>query len=123
MSEPDIRKAHTVSTTINDIVDRRGGAYSAEELGDVLNRARKILADTTALLDLEIERYFGEEIEETDEKRLTHIKSLITQTQKAMQQMLDIETKADLALLVGGRELDLDHAREEILRRIARITV
>lgn len=112
-----------MSATINELVDRRGGAYSAEELEDVLNRARKILADTTALLDLEIERYFGEEIEETDEKRLTHIKSLITQTQKAMQQMLDIETKADLALLVGGRELDLDHAREEILRRIARITV
>ncbi len=112
-----------MSTTINELVDRRGGAYSAEELEDVLNRARKILADTMALLDLEIERYFGEEIEETDEKRLTHIKSLITQTQKAMQQILDIETKAGLALLVGGRELDLDHAREEILRRIARITV
>jgi tRNA A37 N6-isopentenylltransferase MiaA len=111
-----------VSTTINELVDRRGGAYSAEELENVLNRARKILADTAALLELEIERYFAEEVDESDEKRLKRLRELIAQTQKGMQQILDIETKSGLALLVGGRELDLDHAREEIMRRIARIT-
>ena len=111
-----------MSTTINDIVDRRGGAYSAEELENVLNRARKILADTAALLELEIERYFAEDVEETDEKRMKRLRELITQTQKGMQQILDIETKTGLAFLVGGRELDLDHAREEILRRLAKIT-
>ena len=111
-----------MSTTINELVDRRGGAYSAEELENVLNRARKILADTAVLLDLEIERYFDEEVEESDEKRLKRLKELIAQTQKGMQQILDIEMKSGLTLLVGGRELDLDHAREEILRRIARIT-
>ena len=110
-----------MSTTINELVDRRGGAYSAEELENVLNRARKILADTAALLELEIENYFDEAIEEDEEKRLTRIKGLITSTQKGMQQILDIELKSGLALQVGGRELDLDHAREEILRRIARI--
>ena len=123
MSEPDIRKAHTVSTTINDLVDRRGGAYTAEELENVLNRARKILADTAALLELEIERYFDAEVEAKDEDRLNRIRKLITDTQKGMQQILDIELKSGLAHLVGGREMDLDRAREEILRRIARLTV
>ena len=111
-----------MSTTINELVDRRGGAYSAEELENVLNRARKILADTAALLDLEIERFFAEEVDESDEKRLKRLRELIAQTQKGMQQILDIEMKSGLTLLVGGRELDLDHAREEILRRIARFT-
>ncbi|MEL7154308.1 MAG: hypothetical protein AAFN51_11075 [Pseudomonadota bacterium] len=112
-----------MSTTINELVDRRGGAYSAEELEDVLNRARKILADTTALLDLEIERYFDETVEITDEERLKTIRGLIAQTQKGMQQIVDIELKTGLAFSGGERELDLDNAREEILRRIARLAV
>ena len=109
-----------MSTTINERVGRRGGAYSAEELEDVLNRARKILADTTALLDLEIERYFDEEVEDKEEERIKRIQGLITQTQKGMQQIMDIELKTGLTQ-AAERELNLDDARREILRRIARL--
>ena len=110
-----------MSTTINALVDRRGGAYTAEELQDVLNRARRILADTSALLELEIERLFETEVDVSDDEHLKRIKGLITQTQKGVQQILDIEAKAGLSVLVGGSALDLDKAREEILRRIARL--
>lgn len=119
----DIRKVPTVSTTINEIVDRRGGAYSEDELEDVLNRSRKILADISALLDLEVERLFEMPVDSLSDDQIKQIRGLIAQTQKGMQQILDIETRAGLHMLVGGRELDLDQAREEVLRRIARIAV
>lgn len=110
-----------MSTTINDLVDRRWGAHSAEELENVLNRARSILADTTALLDLEVERLFESNLEEADTRRLKTLQAMILQTQKGMQQIIDIEKKAGLRDTGTGSELDLEKAREEILRRIARL--
>lgn len=108
-------------TTINALVDRRGGAYSAEELQDVLNRARRILADTSALLEHEIERLFETEIDVSDEEQMKRIKNLIAQTQKCVQQVLDIEAEAGLSVTDSSNSLDLDEAREEITRRIARL--
>lgn len=70
---------------------------------------------------MEIERLFETEIEVSDEEHLKRVKNLITQTQKCVQQILDIEAKAGLSVLVGGSALDLERAREEILRRIARL--
>lgn len=70
---------------------------------------------------MEIERLFETEIEVSDEEHLKRVKNLITQTQKGVQQILDIEAKAGLSVLVGGSALDLERAREEILRRIARL--
>ena len=96
-----------MSTTINTLVDRRGGAYTAEELQDVLNRARRILADTSALLELEIERLFATEVDVSDDEQLKRIKGLITQTQKGVQQILDIE--AFLNSLTG--EIPEDYIR------------
>ena len=112
-----------MGTTINDLVDRQGGAYSEEELVNVLNQARKILADTCVLLDLEIETHFATDLEQLDEDKLKRLKSLIQQIQKGMQQILDVEIKTGLTLKVGGRDMDVEEAREEILRRIARIAV
>ena len=110
-----------MSTTINALIDRRGGTCSTEELQDVLNRARRILADTSALLELEIERLFETEIEVSDDEQMKRIKNLIAQAQKGVQQVLDIEAKAGLTVPVGGSALDLERAREEIMRRIARL--
>lgn len=106
-------------TTINDLVDRRGGAYSTEDLEQVVGRARRLLADTSALLELEIDRLFDTEIEH-DDKRIRAITDLIRQVQKAMQTVTEIEAKAGIA---GPRrhDLDLEAAREEILRRLARL--
>jgi len=108
-------------TTINDLVDRRGGAYRAEELEDVLNRARKLLADISALLELEIDRLFAAEVDSDNKERIEKAKDMIRQTQKAMAMVLEIEAKAGLSMLADRNAMNLEAARDEILRRLARL--
>lgn len=108
-------------TTINALVGRQGGVPSKEDLKEVLDRARRLLADISALLELECDRLFEIEVDPDDDTRIIRIKELIAQTQKAMQTVLDIEKKAGLGQ-DGPPQLDLEGAREEILRRLARLT-
>jgi len=110
-----------VRTTIDAKVGRRGGAYSVEELETVLNRARKLLADTSALLELEIDRLFKAELDEDEGVRLKEVTDLIRQTQKAMAMVMEIEVKYGLSSFETRSELDLEAAREEILERFRRI--
>lgn len=116
-----IGKALGVRTTIDAKVGRRGGAYSVEELENVLNRARKLLADTSALLELEIDRLFKTELDENEGVRLKEITDLIRSTQKAMAMVMEIEVKYGLSSFEARSELDLEAAREEILERFRRI--
>ncbi len=109
-------------TTIDAKVGRRGGAYSVEELENVLNRARKLLADLSAVLELEIDRLFGIEFDENDTEREKQIKTLIGQAQRAWQTVLDLEAKYGLSPYDNRTELDLEAARAEILERLGRLT-
>ena len=118
--DPTIRKALAVRTTIDAKVGRRGGAYSVEELENTLNRARKLLADVSAVLELEIDRLFGVEFDEDDKEREKQVKALIAQTQKAWQTVIDLEAKYGLSPYDKQPELDLEAARAEILERIGR---
>lgn len=108
-------------TTIDAKVGRRGGAYSVEELENVLNRARKLLADISALLELEVDRLFEVELGEDEGVRLKAVTDLIRQTQKAMAMVMEIEVKYGLSPFEARAELDLEAAREEILERFRRI--
>ena len=108
-------------TTIDAKVGRRGGAYSVEELENVLNRARKLLADTSALLELEIDRLFKSELDDEESVRLKEVTDLIRQTQKAMAMVMEIEVKYGLSPFEARSQLDLEAAREEILERFRRI--
>ncbi len=110
-----------MGTTIDAKVGRRGGAYSVEELENTLNRARRLLADTMALLELENEKFFKTELEDDEKAHLDEVVKLIKQTQRAMQTVLDIEVKYGLSPLESGQQLDLEAAREEILERFDRI--
>ncbi|MEL6999308.1 MAG: hypothetical protein ACFB03_16765 [Paracoccaceae bacterium] len=109
-------------TTINELVDRRGGEYSQEDLENSLTNARKLLADTSKVLQFEVDRNFETEVDRMDTDKIKEVKSLIQQAQKGIQQILDLEAKIGLTKLVGGRELNLDEARAEILRSLARLT-
>lgn len=114
-------------TTIDAKVGRRGGAYSVEELENTLNRARKALADTTAVLELEKERLFGAQIDPKSLKgedaiRYKAILGLLAQVQKAIQTVLDIEIKYGISPFEARQHLDLEAARAEILERIRRLT-
>lgn len=107
-------------TTINDLVGRQDGVYASKDLEVLMAKARKLLADTSALLELEIDRLFDVEAEAEDPDRIKTVRGLIAQTQKAMQMVLEIEAKAGL----GKRDqsvLDLEAAREEIIRRFDRL--
>lgn len=109
-------------TTINERVGRRGGAYSVEELENTLNRARKLLADTLALLELENERFFTTELDADDHAQLDTVMDLIRRTQKAMQTVIDIEVKYGLTPFDSRQHLDLEAARAEILERLGRLS-
>ncbi|MEM9138858.1 MAG: hypothetical protein AAGB15_03430 [Pseudomonadota bacterium] len=92
-----------------------------EELTETLKRARKILADTSALLELEIDKLFDTEVEEDDKARIKDMKSMIQHLQHCWRQVLDIEAKSGLTAAGGYKPLDLEAARDEILGRLARL--
>lgn len=118
----ELRKALAVRTTIDAEVGRRGGAYSVEDLENTLNQARKLLADTMALLELENERFFKTELDKDDKAHLDQVMDLIKRVQKAMQTVIDIELKHGLAPFDARQQLDLEAARAEILERLRRLS-
>ena len=117
------RKALSVRTTIDEQIGRRGGAYTTEELENTLNRARKLLADTLALLELENERFFKTELDKNEKAHLDTVMDLVKRTQKAMQTVIDIEVKYGLSPDKHLSQLDLEAARVEILDRLGRLSL
>lgn len=107
-------------TTIDAKVGRRGGAYSVEEMENVLNRARRLLADTMALLELENERFWKTELDSDEKAHLDTVMDLIKRVQRAMATVVEIETKYGLSPYEARANLDLEAAREEILERFRR---
>jgi len=113
-----------VGTTINDLIGRRGGVRDVQDLDETLEDARRLFADVSAFLELELDRLFDIEVEgeSLDEGRYKVVTDLIRQNQKALMMVLEIKAKlgrdtaSDRARLV-----DLDDAREEITRRLARL--
>ena len=108
-------------TTIDEQIGRRGGAYTNEELENTLNRARKLLADTLALLELENERFFKTELDTDEKAHLDAVMDLVKRTQRAMQSVIDIEVKYNLSPCNSRNQLDMEAARVEILDRLSRL--
>ncbi len=109
-------------TTIDEQIGRRGGAYTNEALENTLNCARKLLADTLALLELENERFFKIELDTDEKAHLDTVVDLVKRTQKAMQTVIDIEVKYGHSSCNYGSQLDLEAARVEILDRLGRLS-
>ena len=107
-------------TTIND-VDRRGGAHSTEDFNEILENACRILADTSAYLELKVEELLKIEAgtESAEDRKL--LESQIKQTHAAWRQVLDIQAKSKRSTAYHP-PLDMEAAREEILGRLARLT-
>lgn len=102
----------------------RGGEARRDtgDLGDTLATARRLFAELAKKLEDEIDQLqFEAEMDEAREKIVT---DLIRRTQKALQTVLDIQVK-----LAGKPDpdtpdaspVDLDEARAEIERRLARL--
>ena len=114
-------KGKLVRTTIDTLVGRRGDA-SGRTLEDTLGSAQQLFADTAAFLELEIDRLFGAEVEDTDATRIEAMRKLITLNQQALMKVIEIAGKIGLAADAQARQmLDLEDARAEIDRRLARL--
>lgn len=87
----------------------------------VLDHSRRILADANALLELEIERLFGQQVEGIEDPKLADLKGLLTHTNKARQQVVEMLASAGVSAAGSPPGLDLEAARDEILRRLDRL--
>ncbi len=105
---------------------RRGGVCAEVTTDDpsALDRARKLFAGLSRGLEGEIDRLETALDAETDEGRVRDLTAVIRQNQKALQTVLDMESK----LMRGaGRArrgegvIDLAEARAEIARRLDRL--
>ena len=110
-------------TTINALVGRRGGACDDDALDTLLDDMRKLLADTRALLELELEQLKDHEFDPSDDKRTKSLKDFVAQLQRLLGQILDAQAKAAAHAVEARASLDLEAARAEILGRLARLVV
>lgn len=111
-----------MGTTINDLIDRRGGVRAAEDVEKTLESARRVFADVSAFLELEIDRLFEIEHDEIDDDRIKRVTALIRENQRALLTVLDIEAKLGRDTSAARAQmLDLEDARAEIESRLARL--
>jgi len=111
-----------VGTTTSQRIGRQGEACLTREIEDTLKSARRIFADVSAFLELEIDRLFEIEVNDLDRARAKAVQSLIRDNQKALMMVLEIEAK--LGHDTGPRHqqmIDLEAARDEIEDRLARL--
>lgn len=111
-----------MGTTINDLIDRHGADRGAWGLEETLDGARRLFADLTAFLELEIEELGKTDTEALTEARMRSVTDLIRMSQKALTVVLEIKSKLARDLGASREDmLDLDAARDEIARRLARL--
>ncbi|MEE8454189.1 MAG: hypothetical protein V3R90_05450 [Limibaculum sp.] len=109
-----------------DELGRWGGASTdkAAENLSTLARARKLFADLSRSLDGEIDRLQAAMETEDSPDRTKELAEKVRQNQKSLQTVLDLEVKlmreADKQR-PGEGVIDLDQARAEIARRLARL--
>jgi len=108
-----------VRTTTTD--GRRGDADIVEGLKEVIQSLQKLLADSCALLELRIEKLTDAQSEAKDSAEEKAYDDVINNAKRRLQQTLDVRTKA-LAAGLGEQPLfDREAAKDEILRRLARL--
>jgi hypothetical protein len=117
------RKAKAVTTTVQALIGRKDASAEDETIKQTLVKARRIFADVSAFLELEIDRLFTLDLEREDADRTKRIVALIRDNQKALLMVLEIETKLGRGSDAGAMQqfLDLEAARDEIASRLARL--
>jgi hypothetical protein len=95
---------------------------SGESVEETLESARRVFADVSRFLETEIDQLFRAEIDPEDEKRLSAVLDLIKQNQQALLKVLDMRHKLGRETETECRQfIDLEAARAEIDRRLARL--
>lgn len=110
-----------MGTTLNDELARIGSDREAGDLDKTLDHAHRSLADTIALLDLEIEDLWKNQADVDDIKRYDKLRALVREANRVKAQVVEIQAKVGLENLDEKTALNLETARDEILRRLARL--
>lgn len=111
-----------MGTTLNDELARIGSDRGTGDLEQTLDHAHRSLADTIALLDLEIEALWTNEPDVEDIKRYDKLRALVREANRVKAQVIEIQAKVGLENLDEKTALNLEDARDEILRRLARLS-
>ncbi len=100
---------------------RRGDTDFAKEFEEILQSTRKLLADTNAFLDLKLET-LTDAVKQTDDPGdLKSLHDHITETKRCLALALDARGRALAAGFSDRPALDLEAAKDEVLRRLARL--
>lgn len=123
--KPQQSKGIKVGTTDPE-TGRRGDACADQlsETASILANARRIFAGLAAALEAELDRLQFAEEHERDDDRLAIVADLIKRNEKALQSVVDIRIRLLKQLDVRDLRtelIDLDEARAEIARRLARL--
>jgi len=111
-----------VTTTIDPRKGRHPSRREGRDVDDTLASARRIFADVSAFLELEIDRLFAVDVDPVDENRLKTVLDLIRQNQQALLKVLEMRQKLGRELAPDCRQMiDLEAARAEIESRLARL--
>ena len=100
---------------------RRGDADFAKDFEEILQSTRKLLADTNAFLDLKLEALTDAVKQTEDPGDLKSLRDHITETKKCLQLALDARGRALAAGFSDRPALDLESAKDEVLRRLSRL--
>lgn len=113
-------KGEPVGTTIDENVDRRGGADSGDDIDIILRNSLKILADSSRHLEQCVERLKEVERDTEDKEARKTFQETIRETTSSWRLVLYLWAKASSAKLTVA-PLDLEAAREEIQSRLDRL--
>lgn len=108
-------------TNLNEEVAAIGSDRDAGDLEKTLGRFLSSLADTAALLDLEVEELWKAGTNSAEPKRYEQLKGLIREANKLKAQIAEIEAKSGSDKLDESQAMNLEDARAEIMRRFARL--
>ena len=108
-------------TNLNAEIAAIGSDRDAGDVEKTMGRFLSSLADTAALLDLEVEELWKTGTDSADPKRYEQLKGLIREANKLKAQIAEIEAKSGTDKLDETNAMNLEAARAEILRRFARL--
>ncbi|MGF1445586.1 MAG: hypothetical protein ACFBRM_05230 [Pikeienuella sp.] len=98
------------------------GPEPEKRLAETLTRAHRLFDELAEFLETEIHALLELRVEDHDEGRIKTVKNLIQLSQQALLKVIEIETKiSDSEAPKAARTLDLEAARAEINRRLARL--
>ena len=105
----------------NEVTGRSGDEHVEDSQQKVLENARRVLADASEFLEDRVDTLREMKAGSEDSRTVKGLKDRIIELNAAWRTLLEVQSKTD-ATMPDSAILDLEAARAEIERRLARIT-